>query len=790
MRSSWFPLCLGCLLLVAVGVAGWIRLNDRATAPMAPPLPGQPAATGGPVADAPPAAASEPGADADPLPERALASAAGDVLPADAAVRVVEVLGDAERPLAGVEVSLRGGRVAAEARTGRDGVASFRVLGGDGQVVRASCGLGAAAEFRLAAASPAQIDLRIQPRLRVAGHVHDASGQPIADAAIVLLPWADRDEPPPPPLRIARSDANGRFEAGLAAGGHLGAHHRLFGSSAMYPVVVPAAEPHPLPPKTLTLALLLLGAPGQIAGTVRDHRGAGIAGAELEFRNVDPPPPGAGLRACPQRVRTDAAGRFVATRLAGGGIAYGVRARGHGPSSGTLVLGVGESARLDVALPAACQVAGMVLDPEGRPASAIVVAGSPDAFTSVRTTTGIDGTFLLDDVPCGTVPLLAMAAGPQANVHLRAQTVVDLAPGSRHEWTAELRDARQQPDLRGLLVDATGKPLVGWTVVARPSQSPGPFATARSDGDGRFGLRGTGGRVDLRAYAPGQPVRGFATAVLRGVDAGAGEVRFTVAPEPTGTITALVLTQHQQPLPASIACWHHERAEHVRFSARNDGTAQLADVPAGTLDLLFEHPGQASTSRRDVAVRANDTVDLGIVLLGEGGGLFGSVRGPDGAPPRECSLTVVADAQRFHATYGGGSYRFPTLPAGEYRLLVQAPGIAAAAFSITVEAGVDKQQDVELRAGVCRTLRVVVPPTAPASVALAIRAPGQPMEWLATAMAGRTTGGGEREVEFTAWMAPGTYEVVAWSAGGYEARTPVAFGPGDVGDVLLRLVRR
>lgn len=782
MRPFWFPLCLGCLLLVAVGVAGWIRLNERATEPLQPRPPAPP------IADAAPSSAvAEPTVDQDP-PERALATADANARDADATVRVFEVVGENERPLASVEVALRGAAVAAEARTDRDGLAAFRVLGGDGQTVRVHCGLGAAVEFRLCAAQTARVDLRIRPRLRVTGHVRDATGQPIADAAIVLQLWAGPDEPPMPPLRIARSDATGRFEAGIAAGGLLGAHHRLFGSSAMYPVLVPTAGTDPLPPKTLTLALLLLGASSQVTGTVRDHRGAGVAGAELEFRHLDPPPPGAERRACPQYVRTDSNGRFVATRLAPGGIAYGVRARGHGSSSGTLVLDAGEAARLDLTLPQSSQVVGTVVDPDGRPAAATVVAGPPDAFTAVRTATDASGAFLLTDLPCGTVPLLATAVLGPSGAQLRAQTTVELAPGGHCEWNAVLRDERLQPNLRGLLVDAANRPLAGWTVVAR--QSPGGFVSTRSDGDGRFGLRCADGRVDLRAYAPGQPLRGFATAVLRGVDSTASDVRFAVAPTATGNVTALVLTQQQQPVPASIACWHHERAEHVRFTARNDGVALLVDVPAGTIDLLFEYPSHASTARRDIDVRPIDTVDLGVIVLGEGGGLFGSVRGPDGNPPRECSLTVLADAQRFHATYGGGAYRFPILPAGEYRLLVQAPGIAAAAFAVQVDPGVDKQQDIELRAGACRTVRIAVPPPAPASIALAIRVPDQPMQWLATAVAAKTTAADAREVEFVVCVAPGSYEAVAWAAGGYEVRAPVDFGLGNDSDVLLRLGRR
>jgi hypothetical protein len=244
----------------------------------------------------------------------------------------------------------------------------------------------------------------------------------------------------------------------------------------------------------------------------------------------------------------------------------------------------------------------------------------------------------------------------------------------------------------------------------------------------------------------------------------------------------------RQGLPATIACWHHERFEHVRAVAAADGSVSLA-VPPGTVDVLFEHPGFASHALRDMPIEPRTGLDFGTITLGSGGVLFGSVRGPDGMPPAECTLSLVTDGQRFHANYNAGTYRFPTVPVGPYSLLVQTEG-ASAAFQVTVEANGEKEQNVELRQGVPRKLRVRLPPAAGTACGLCLRSPDRALAWLTTGAVRDAAPGSTCEVEFTAYLPPGGYEAMAWGAQGHEARKSIRFVVGDDAEVLLELAPR
>ncbi len=775
MHRTWL-LVIIAIVLASAGVMLAMRAAEPSTIPWTPLQPAQPIRPAAPtVPDV-----HDPAVADDAAPERRLATLpdATDERATSTAVTVLEAFGDARRALPHVEVVLRAGEHEVHARTDADGIARFELRGGHGQTALAWCGLGPGAQFRLDADAPATIELVVRPRVLVQGSVRTAAGQPVADSAIVLLPWPRPGDDQPQPLRVARSRTDGSFEVALASGGRLGAHHRVLGPSAMFLVTASRDRQEPLP--VTTVSLVLLDQSPRVIGVVHDHAGTPVADARIEFRSLEAAPSGSELRAVPQRVQSDAAGRFVATRLAAGRVGYTARARGHGSSSGILTLAPAAAASLQIQLSAPCTVTGRVTAAGTAVAGATVTAGEPGTFASRSVTTDDNGAFTLLDLPAGAVPLLATDRDGR-----RATATAELDPGRAHEWLAELQDERRA-NVRGTLFAADGRPLAGWTIVARPRSG----ATGRdtTDDDGAFAVACGPGLVDLRAHAPKHVTPDFATAVLRAVDPDAGPIRFVVPADAHGAVTAIVQTAQQQPVAATIGCWHHERAEHVRFTARADGTFAMPRVPAGTIDLLFEHPGYASTARRDLTITAGQTIELGVVVLGIGGALFGNVRGPDGSGPADCALTVLVGSQRFVATYGGGAYRFPTLPAGEHVLLVQGVGLAAASFPITIAPGVDLQQDVELRTGVPRVVRVHAPPGAPATVALAIRVAGKPMQWLATGVA-QASADGTRVAEFTASMAIGTYEALAWAAGGFEARATIGFGAGDDSVVVMQLAK-
>lgn len=790
MSRTWVT--IGLLALAGIlGAWSLRRASSSATVPWTALVPSQPIPQPPSAPGAEPAA-GEPDEAAPPHRVEARTGPAEDEREARVDVRVEQALGDSVRPLPFVEVVLSSGETQLVARTEGSGRAQFVVQGGHGHEATVRCPLGAAALLTLSAEEPTSLLLTIRPRAIVRGSVVDAAGAPIPNATIVLLPWQGIGDDSPAPWRVGTSAADGSFEVGIAQGGRFGAHHRVHGPSAMH--LVQLTNPPVDPPPVVTLQLVLLSTPAQVSGTVRDHTGQPVAFAELEFDNVGKPPPGADRCSVPQRTRTDAHGTYVVTRLLPGTTAWGARARGHGPRSGTLRLDPGRAARFDIELPPACTLEGSVHFADGEPAAATVVAGEAGAFTSAAARTLTDGSYRLQDLAPGPVRLTASALRTPGGRRGTAGTTFELAPDRSNEWLATLVSDEVAPNLNGRLVDANRQPLANWRVVAWPAGRTKATQVATGS-DGTFAMVvPPAARVALRAYAPGKSPRGFAEAVQRDVDPSAGPVEFVVTRIEPGRVVGRVVANDGAAVPASIGCWHFERAEYVTLQAAADGTVQCS-VPPGTIDLLFEHPGCASAARRDLPIASGQTLDLQTVALGAGGTLFGSVRGPGGRTPDECEVTVLrvdesGRGQRFHASYSAGTFRFPTLPAGEYSLLVQGPSLAAASLPVSIEADGEKTVDVALEAGVPRRLKVILPPGAPGSLALALRPLHQrEPRWLATVGA-RQEGTGERWVEFLAWMAPGSYEAMAWATGEWEARQPVAFVEGDDSEIVLELRRK
>jgi hypothetical protein len=746
------------------------------------PTPGEPGTgpTPAPVVDV---GAPVVGDDDLAPPSRVLATPTHSTGAANATVEVTieRQLGERRLRQPFVEVELRCAVATLLARTDANGQASFAVATNTPLPARLWCGLGVGGEIVLDPRSPLHTTLVCSPRVVVQGKVVDAAGNGVADATVLLLAWPEPDAEPPAPWRVGRSERDGTFTLGLCQGGRVGAWHQTLGPSAMHLVRAAGGNDVPVVP----LQLVLLSSAAQVHGFVRSHEGTPLGHAELEFRSALPTPNGAELPAPPVRVQCDANGHYVAARLAPGPVEYRAKAPGHGPSHGRLTLTPGQVLPYDVTLPRGGRIHGRVTRDEKGAAGARVQVGAADAFGTVRTRSGPDGSYTLDDV--GPGPTVVEASHGQGNERLLARTEVTLPPGGEVACDLVLGPAGPAPNLHGKVVGPDGKPIPGCRVSTRMAQAK-KIATT-TDSQGGFAFHIPSGPVDLRVHRPGRSEPAFADLVQRNLEPRPTPVQLVVTPLVWARCTGRIADAHGNGLPGTIACWHHERAEWVQFRAKADGTFVLAEVPPGTLDVMVEHPGLASAALRDLRLAEGEPRDLGTFTLGRGGTLYGTVRGPGGIPPELCSLAAVADGRRFDASYGAGEYRFPILPAGDYTLLVNGPGLAGEAFPITILADTEKLQDIKLGAGVRRVVRVVLPAGAGHACGLALRVAGSTMRWLDTGGC-QPTPGETAEVKFVAWMAPGTYEAVAWTASGLEARQTVVFAAGDDSEVRLTLARK
>lgn len=798
MRRVWLFSIVGALCAAASCWVFWPFDGDEV--PMVPLQPARPiatatdgAATGGTATGG---AAAEPAtATTSPSQRDVVEPTRDERRPAqlEVLVRQDRQEGIPPHPIPGWEITVQvaagPGEATATFAAAADasGVARFEVPGGDGREATVRC-LGARAVVAtLTAAAPLQVELRVVARLLVRGRVVDAAGRGVADAELVLLPWIDPDRHPPRLRRIGRSAGDGSFHLALPVGGRLAAQHPAHAPSGMVPVQ--AAVDPTAPPATTFVELGLLTAPGRAIGRVVDAAGAPVAQAEVEFRSAAPVPSGAVLAAPPQQVRTDEQGRFTVAHLRPGPIEHAARAAGSGSVRGTFEVQAGETARLEIRLPAACEVHGRVEDADGVPvAGCRVWSHALDAFDGAVAISEADGSFRLRDLPPGPVRLQAREGSSplqQPNAQT-AETRLELAPGQVGHWIATLRPPAAGGFLRGQVVDTDEARLPTWRVAVRHRDGA---AQARTDSGGFFRVPLPGaGPVDVLVYAPDAPPGGFAHTLRRGVDPATEPLRITVdRRQPWGRVRGRVQTTAQGPLPAALVCWHHERQEIAQFRAGDDGTFDLAAVPPGTIDLHVEHPSHSTLSLRDLAVPVAPPLDLGTLSLEAGATLYGDVTGPDGLPPAELEVTLLTP-KRLRGDYAAGVYRFATAPPGRHVLQVQGPTVAAETFVVELQAGVERRQDMRLEAGVARRFEVVVPQAADRVVSLALRRPEEAHTWLATAVVEDAVG--NARAAFDACMLPGAYEAVAWAGADWEARLQVVFTPGDDGLVVLELVPR
>ncbi len=778
--------CLAC-------IAGWFAWQElfagERTVPMVPlgpatPLRPQPSDEGAAIvrADGPTRSdASEPPAATDERPavlEVRMTSRAGNGNPDPVAFRDVDVV---------LVAGPRAEAISFRRQTNVGGIARFEIPRGHRRSVQITAGQTATARATLDADAPTVVEIAMIARVLVTGRVLDQAGNGVANADLVLLPWIEPSSATPRSRRVGRCRSDGSFAVALGAGGRLGAEHPAFAPSAL--VAVP-------PPSDPTGALLehavefvLSSRFATVSAFVRDAAGRPVPTAEIEFRSANPPPPGTVLAAAPRRVTVDASGHALVANLVPGRIEFTARARGHASARGACTAEPSTTTDVDIRLLASCEVQGIVQDGDGtRIPGARVWSGSADDFDGQWTETDREGTFRLTDLPPGQVRLSAREGASHVAIlgARKARTTLEVVPGEVGHWVATVTSSGEDL-VDGVLLDFAGRPLADWRLTLRAgTQSTNTTTNERGEFRAR---RITTGALDVFAYAPATAVGAFADAVALAVDTDTTPLRIVVDPTaPRARMIGRVLGEARAPLPATIVCLHHERRETAQFQASADGVVDLRSVPPGTIDVAIEHAGHAPEIRRGLTARVNQPIDLGTIVLGKAAVLTGSVRDHTGAAPEQVELCLQTKDRRIPGDYVAGVYRFPTAPPGPAILQVQGPGIAAHTFAVQLAAGVERQQDIELRAGVPRRIVVVAPDAAGTTVTLALRPAGKPHQWLGSAVVRpRPTASQHGAAEFVAWMAPGTYEAIAWTATGFEARTSVTFTPADGTEVTMEL---
>jgi len=301
-------------------------------------------------------------------------------------------------------------------------------------------------------------------------------------------------------------------------------------------------------------------------------------------------------------------------------------------------------------------------------------------------------------------------------------------------------------------------------LAADPDSRRDPVAVLTT-ATGNFVLRSleAGGRVQLRAFAPGSQKRGFPDATLDDVPVDGPPVEFRVgdASRERGSISGSVVDPDGRVISATIEIQHVQSSAWAIYSTRDDGTFDLGGLPAGTLCVQIKNQHFPTVRVAPFELGGGQAAEIERIQFAPGHAIYGTLTGPDGRFPEHATIKVLhADAtEAGEATYAGGSYRSDLVPPGSYALLVQADDLAPARAPFTIDAA-DVEKNITLLAGFECRIGVELPPDL---------AGAEPARWanllLVDDKSHLVWKGSlplrDRTAEFQIWLAPGAYDVVA-----------------------------
>ena len=451
------------------------------------------------------------------------------------------------------------------------------------------------------------------------------------------------------------------------------------------------------------LVLVLQGG-GAVSGRVVDDAGAAVEKFKVHVRT-----PGLGRDfGFGDPTSTSVAdsfksedGSFVLEGVPEGEWVARATARGHGPS-GTMPVRVPQAGELVLVVPREATVAGVVLDPDGRPVHGARVQaeteedGWVDSILRDADRTGRDGTFELSLAP-GEFEVHAQDDGYAESV----RTTLEVAPAERRAGL--VLALRRAGRISGVLDPSLGE-LAGREVDLNHLDGPG-WDETRTDDRGRFEFGGLApgtfrlGLQESRQTVDGEGVTSYYSTTLTSLtlELGEAEERHVVlgaAPAHAVRASGRVTAGGTPVTGISVTRDPRDRDNERTTTTDEDGRYELDVDGTGFFTVGVGRGWGQSTSLEVEVPEGARTFELDVEL--PTARVSGRLVGPDGAPVGDAYVTLVSRDEGLRSVQSSedGTFVLEHVQPGTYELLANDQPMAF--FGRTARFGHGRIPDLEV----------------------------------------------------------------------------------------------